>query len=127
VAVRDVDRRRDLYDAQLGPDDERVQLAGWVYYVRAVTWEQDLTRRPAQPVGELLTDTIRLAARGIRRARSRRRPWIVGVVRMGDVSTWNDPTPRVVHRDTSTAAQSHRSRIADLARRARDGEFAPTS
>ncbi len=115
-----------MYDALLGPHDQRVQRGGWVYYIRAVKWEQDFTARGVQPGGELLVDALRLVTRALRRARSGRRPWVIGVVRIGDVSTWNDRTPRVVCRETLGRGHAPQTRIAELVVRAQNGEYAPT-
>jgi hypothetical protein len=125
VAVDESERHHDMYDARLGPHDQRVQRGGWDYYIRAVKWEQDFTARGVQPGGELIVDALRLVARGVRRARSSRRPWVVGVVRIGDVATWNDRTPRVVCRETLGARQEPPTRIAELVVRAQNGEYAP--
>jgi hypothetical protein len=126
MGVDESRRRRDMYEARLGPDDERVELGGWVYYARAVTWQRDFTHGLVQPVGELLTDGVRLAAQGLRRVRSSRRPWIVGVVRIGDVATWNDLSPHVVFQETLASGESPKARIEQLARQAQDGAFAPS-
>jgi len=46
VAVDDRRRRRDLYEVSLRPHDERVEVAGWTYYVRAVK-RADISRSSA--------------------------------------------------------------------------------
>jgi hypothetical protein len=127
MAVDESMRRRDMYDARLTPHDQRVERGGWVYYVRAVKWERDFTRDLFQPGGEPLYDIVRLAVQWVRRARSGRRPWMVGVVRIGDVSTWNDFRPHVAHQETLPPGQSPQARIGELARKAQDGAFAPSA
>lgn len=125
MGVDESKRRRDRYEARLGEDDQRVEVAGWVYYVRAVKWDRDLTHGLAQPSGALLIDGTRYAAHGLRSLLAGRRPWIIGVVRLGAVSTWNDLEPRVVHRETLGQGDAPRPRIEDLAEQVTTGTFAP--
>lgn len=125
MAVDEKERRRDMYEARLGPDDERIALGGRIYYVRAVKWERDFTRGLVQPVGEPIIDAFRLVTQGIQQLRASRRPWIVGVVRIGDVSTWNDVSPRLVSRETLAESELPQARIDDLVQQVKDGAFAP--
>jgi hypothetical protein len=113
-----------MYEARLGPDDRRIELDGRVYYVRAVKWKRDFTRGLPQPVGWWLADIVRLVADGLRRVRAGRRPWMVGVIRIGDVSSWNDVEPNLEHHEALTAGQSPQARIAELAHEAQQGAFA---
>lgn len=125
VAVDDQRRRDDLYEVNLRPHDERLEVGGWTYYVRAVKRESEFTRRSGWLAGELLIDLPLLGFRAVRRLLGRREPWTVGVVRLGSVKTWNDLTPKVMHREDLVRGEDPAGRIAELVEEVRAGRFAP--
>lgn len=125
MAVDETRRRDDRYEVALRDHDERVEVAGWVYYVRGVRDEKELLPR-LSPVGELLVDAPVLAVRGIKRLAGWRRGWTVGVVRLASPSTWNNSRPAVVHQETLTKDEGPRERISQLVVQAEDGRFAPS-
>ena len=79
MAVDDRRRRRDLFEVSLRPHDERVEVAGWTYYVRAVQRDSEFTG--TGPLTTELFIDLPLLLLVVRRVRGRRRPWVVGVVR----------------------------------------------
>ena len=90
--------QRGLYEVDLRDVDERVERAGWVFSVRAVKRRRELTR------GEwdggkfnLLAEGMMWAFNALRRRMSTKRSWPVGVVRLGNVSSWHDQRPVIVH------------------------------
>lgn len=118
-------RRDDLYDVTLRPHDQRVEVAGWIYYVRGVKRDEELLPRVAL-WGEVLVDVPILAARGIKRLVSRRVPWTVAVVRLGSVKTWNGVKPEVVHKEVLPTGEDAGPRIGELVEDVKAGWFAPT-
>lgn len=123
VAVDIADQRRDMYYPTCSEHDERLELEGWTYYVRAVKWRDQFTTSPAPRSGSAIFDSLVHVGREI--VFGRRRPWIVGVVRLGSISTWNDLTPRVVHSEVLAPGNDPRSRISELLDDARQGRFRP--
>jgi hypothetical protein len=127
VVVDDQRRRDDLYEVNLRPHDERVEVGGWTYYVRAVKRESKFTLSSGWLTTVLLIDVPLLLFRAVRRLFGRRPPWIVGVARLGSVKTWNDLTPKVVHREVLQQDVDPVGRIAELVDQASAGQFAPES
>lgn len=118
-------KRDDLYDVSLRPHDERVEVGGWTYYVRAVKRDHEFTTPQGWITQVWLIDLPLLLVRGVRRVLNRRRPWTVGVVRFGSVSTWNDRIPIVVHREVLQDGEDPSVRIAELVKEVSAGRFAP--
>jgi hypothetical protein len=118
---------RDRYVADIGDEDVRVSAGGWVYYVRAVKRPKQLLRSDANAgSSSLLGDLLFALVWGAVMERlDRRRPWLIGVVRMGDVATWNDITPRVVHTEALAPGGTIAGAIEHLATAAATGRFAP--
>lgn len=112
-----------MYYPALGSDDERLQVNGWTYYVRAVKWRDEFTQSAVSRSGSELFDFLVETARDLLFAR--RRPWIVGVVRQGDVATWNDITPKLVHSEILSERIEPRVRIHELVTEVHEGRFAP--
>lgn len=116
--------RRDLYLPAVGEHDRRVVHDGWTYYVQAVRRPRTLGR-PAPAVGGVGELVLVLPVVWCLGLLARRRPWTVGVVRLGDVATWNDPKPVVVHRET-TVDPDPTATIDRLVAEIETGRFAPS-
>lgn len=127
VTVDDQRRRDDLYEVTLRPHDERVELDGWTYYVRAVKRDSEFMGNAGWLTTELLIDLPLLLFRGLRRVLGRPKPWIVGIVRLGSVRTWNDVQPHVAYREVLAPGVEPAPRITELIDEVRAGRFAPTT
>jgi hypothetical protein len=116
---------KDMYGPHVGELDERVVRGGWTYYVQAVKRPGRLGVSPPSSDSLLAELLIVLPLEAIAERRARRRPWTVGVVRIGDIATWNDREPVVVHREELPLGEDPSDAIAALAADAAAGRFAP--
>lgn len=131
MAVNEEQAFYDMYAATLREWDERVQVGEWVYYIRAVRRKRELTRANWRLDGSSWAGNLWIFAVPFvltyRWWIKRSGPWIVGVVRLGAVSTWNSVTPLVVHMEILGRDDLVVGRIAELASAAQAGHFAPAS
>lgn len=118
--------QKDMYQVEVGDLDQRIVREGWTYYIHAVKRPGRLGRPPLQSdslLGELL---FVLPLELFLDWRARRRPLAVGVVRLGHIGSWNDQTPKVVHREILERVDPS-MRIAELADDVSLGRFHPAS
>ena len=125
MAVDDRRRQEDLYDVSLRPHDERVELKGWTYYIRAVKRDYEFTTSRLFFTNVWLVDVPRLLLRGVQWTLERHNPWIVGVVRLGSVASWNDLRPRILYREKLADGEQPTTRIDEMRHRVLDGDFSP--
>lgn len=125
MTIDEDQRRRDLYEVALRAHDARVECDGWIYYVRGVKRDSEFTGLSGWITSALSIEVALLLLRPLQRLVDRRKPWTVGVVRLGSVATWNSLTPKVVHREVLPAGEHPARRIDDLLAEAHDGRFAP--
>lgn len=117
----------DRYPAALRDHDERVEVQGWTYYIRGVRSKSELTGGSTVDLsgaGPAL-DFLAVLVQSVLALRTLRRPWTVGVVRLGSARTWNDPAPRVVHLEQLATGVEPTARIAELVAAVRAGRFYP--
>jgi hypothetical protein len=113
-----------------GPEehDERIELRGWVYYVRAVPWGRPLSRSPAEDKlrgdlgGLVVLGVVKLVRLGLRQL-GRARPWRVGVVRGASAASWNPRDLVVLHEETLERGQDPVRRVGELAADVRAGRW----
>ena len=117
---------RDMYLADLLAHDERVARDGWVYYVRGVKRRWQLLHGEDDGRGAGWKWVVIMGLwNTIMRALDRRRPWLLGVVRLGDVATWNDIRARIVHVEPLRADEDLSQGVARLVAAASAGRFSP--
>ena len=123
-----VDRERqrdDLYAVRLRDHDERVELRGWVYYVRGVKREAELTRDTFLSSSWGMLDLTLALVDVALTVSDRWRTWRVGVVRLGSVRTWRSLTPKVVHVEKLPRGVDPTQRIQELVEDVKRGKFQP--
>ena len=119
--------QRDMYDVDLRDVDERVERGDWVFYVRAVKRRRELTRREWDGRGfNLLAEGMMWAFNTLRRRMNAKRSWQVGVVRLGNVSSWRDHRPVVVHLEQVARDANLNPTIALLVAQIEAGQFDPS-
>lgn len=124
MSIDPAEVKHDLYPGNPREHDERVQVGGWVYYIRGVRLRSELKGSQGEQAAWLAHPAAGALA-SLRRVGVRRRGWLVGVVRMGAVETWNDRTPQIVHAERLGRGVDPAPRIAHLKEAAARGGFAP--
>ena len=116
--------QRDLYEVALRDVDKRVESGDWVFYVRAVKRRGALTHAEWDGGGfNLFAEGMAWVFNALRHRIYAKRPWLVGVVRLGDISSWNDHRPVIVHLEQIESGADAGATIGRLRAQIGAGEF----